>query len=59
MYVFSSMCYIRIYETLGRTLTFQKDCFICFNESPLQMLKNAFYFILKAFFVPTTFKFLS
>ena len=37
----------------------RKICFICFNESPLKMLKNAFYFILKAFFVLKIFKFLS
>ena len=33
--------------------------FICFNESPLKMMKNAFYFILKALFVLMIFKFLS
>ena len=27
-----------------------KKCFICFNESPLKMMKNAFYFTLKAFY---------
>ena len=36
-----------------------KICFICFNESPLKMMKNAFYFILKALFVVKIFKFLS
>ena len=36
----------------------KKKCFICFNESPLKMTKNAFYFILKALFVLKTFKFL-
>ena len=30
-----------------------------FIESPLKMMKNAFYFILKAFFVLKTFKVLS
>ena len=25
----------------------KKNCFICFNESPLKMMKNAFYFINK------------
>ena len=25
----------------------QKNCFICFNESPLKMIKNAFLFHLK------------
>ena len=34
-----------------RTLTFPKNCFIGLNESPLKMMKNAFYFILKALFV--------
>ena len=29
----------------------KKNCIICFIESPLKMMKNAFYFILKALFV--------
>ena len=29
----------------------KKICVICLIESPLKMLKNAFYFILKALFV--------
>ena len=37
----------------------KKFCFICFIESPLKMMKNAFYFILKALFVLMIFKFLS
>ena len=37
----------------------KKDCVICFNESPLKMMKNAFYFILKSLFVLKVFKFLS
>ena len=36
-----------------------KNCFICFNESPLKMKKIAFYFILKALFIFKMFKFLS
>ena len=40
------------------TLTFQKN-FICFNNSPLNMMKNAFYFILKALFVLKIFQLLS
>ena len=35
-----------------------KKCFICFNESPLKMMKNAFYFTLKLF-IFNIFKFLS
>ena len=37
----------------------KRNIFICFNESPLQMMKNAFYFILKALFVLKRFKFFS
>ena len=37
----------------------KKIIFICFNESLSKMMKNAFYFILKAFFVFKVFKFLS
>ena len=33
--------------------------FICFNVSPSEMMKNVFYFILKALFVFKVFKFLS
>ena len=29
----------------------KKIVFICFNECPLKMKKNAYYFMLKAFFV--------
>ena len=32
---------------------------VCFNESPLKMMKNAFYFTLEALFVPKICKFLS
>ena len=34
---------------LKSTLTVQKNCVICFLESPLKMMKNTFYFIVKAF----------
>ena len=37
----------------------KKICVICLIESPLKMMKNAFYFILKALFVLKLFKFLS
>ena len=37
----------------------KKNFFICFNDSPSKMMKNAFYFILKALFVLRIFKFLS
>ena len=35
----------------------KKNCFIYFNESPLKMIKNAFYFILIALFFLKIFKF--
>ena len=37
----------------------QECFFICFNHSPSKMMKNVFYFILKALFVLKIFKFLS
>ena len=54
-------CWIEIlnkslnYMSISNVFTFKfgpspskKNCFICFNESSLKMIKNAFYFILKA-----------
>ena len=37
----------------------KKTFFICFNNSPSKMMKNAFYFILKALFFLKIFIFLS
>ena len=37
----------------------KKIIFIWFNESPLKMMKNAFYFIIKALFILKIFTFLS
>ena len=38
----------------------KKNCFICFSESPLKVMKNAFYFtFLKTLFVLRIFIFLS
>ena len=36
-----------------------QNCFICFNESPLKMIKKVFYFILEVRFVLKIFKVLS
>ena len=36
-----------------------KKSFYLLNESPLKVMKNAFYFVLKALFVLKIFKFLS
>ena len=37
----------------------KKICVICLAEGPLKLMKNAFYFTLKALFVLKIFKFLS
>ena len=37
----------------------KKNCIICFIESPIKMMKNVFYFILKVLFIVKIFKFLS
>ena len=44
-------------QTLNSTLTGLRQ--VLATESPLQMMKNAFYFNLKAFFILQIFKFLS
>ena len=46
-------CFVKV-----RLSPFKKICVICLIESPLEMMKNAFCFILKAFFVLKIFKFL-
>ena len=47
-------------ENLKSDSHLPKKVFItCFNDSPLKMMKNAFYFILKALFVLKIVKFLS
>ena len=43
----------------GRFSPSRKNCVICFIESPLKIMKNAFYFVLKAPFVLKIFKLLS
>ena len=37
----------------------KKNCVICLIQSPIKIMKNTFYFILKAHFVLKIFKFLS
>ena len=37
----------------------KKIIFTCFNQSPLKVMENAFYFMLKALLVLKIFKFLS
>ena len=50
--------YRNIWIILIRTHTFQKIVFVDFNESPLKMMKNAFYFMLKALLFLQIFTFL-
>ena len=45
-------------QTLKMDSHLLKEFFICFNESPLKIMKNTFYFILKALLVLKTIKFL-
>ena len=49
----------RGYSKLSKLSPSKKKFIICFNDSPSKMMKNAFYFILKALFVLQIFKFLS
>ena len=49
---------VMIYFKVGLSPT-KNICVICLIESPLILMKNAFYFILKALFVLNLFKFLS
>ena len=37
----------------------KKKYFTCFNESPLKIIKNGFYFVIKPLFALKIFKFLS
>ena len=53
-----TMIYINNIFKVGRSPS-KKYCVICLIESPLKMMKNALYFILKALFVLKIFKFLS
>ena len=48
---------IDIYIKVG--LSPSKVCFICLNENRLKMMKNVFYFTLKAFVIFKIFEFLS
>ena len=50
--------FLKITIKVGLSLS-KKNSAICFIESPLKMMKNAFVFILKALFVLKIFKFLS
>ena len=61
-YMFCSLILISqivFFSKILMTPLLQRICFICFNESALKMMKNAFYFILKVLFVIKILKFLS
>ena len=51
---FKALSYLKLDSHLPK-----RFLFICFNESPSKLMKNAFYFILKALFVLEIFKLLS
>ena len=53
----NDICSVNFYEQLklGNLHIF----LICFNDSSSKMMKNAFYFILKALFILKIFRFLS
>ena len=66
---FSKVCFLRpvlnkyfapkMLQILKSDSHLPKKNYSCFYDSPLKMMKNAFYFILKALFVLKIFKFLS
>ena len=56
-------CILQKYFTICRMinvgLSLPKEIvFICFTESPLKIMKSAFYFVLKAFFVLKIFRYI-
>ena len=51
------MCDVKVFRSDSHLP--KKKGFICFNANPLKMMKNVFYFIIKALFVLKIFKFLS
>ena len=53
------LLYKHVLDYLKSNSQLSKKKIICFNDSPSKMMKNAFYFILKALFVLKIFKFLS
>ena len=55
-YEFSANVFLMLYSIKVGLSPSKK---ICFNDSPSKMMKNAFYFILKALFVLKIFRFLS
>ena len=62
IFLFCQCCWSLLWCHYCKSLKFDshflKNCFICFNESPLKIMKSAFYFILKALLILKMFKFL-
>ena len=57
---FRKQCFSKLYALLKSDSHLPKTfLFICFNESPLKLMKNGFYIILKALSVLMIFTFLS
>ena len=57
-----SVCYAKTFRLIklkSDSHLPKKTLFICFNDSPSKMMKNAFYFILKALFILNILKCLS
>ena len=52
-------CFFNLHDCAKVGISHSKKKFIFFNEISLKMLKNAFYFMLKAVFVLKIFKLLS
>ena len=51
--------HLRLGSILKSNSHLPKKCFICFNDGPSNMMKNAFYFIFKELFILKIFLFLS
>ena len=60
MYIYTVYIFLQFFYIFKVGLSpSKKICVICLIESPLKMMRNAFYFMLKALFVIKIFKFLS
>ena len=57
-FAFVFLCLVLVFQNLKPDSHFQeKNLLHSLNERPLKLMKNAFYFILKALFVLKIFKF--
>ena len=51
MYILKIIYKSQLHFKVGLSPSKKKKCFICFNESPSKVMKNAFHYVLKALFV--------